>query len=216
MHSHIDFNLYLITDRKQVRNGNLPDTVEKALQGGVRAVQLREKDLSSRDLYDLSLELRRLTRLYNARLLINDRIDIALAVDADGVHLPENSIPADQARKLLTPSKLIGVSCHNLTGAQTAQENGADFITFGPVFHTPSKGVYGEPVGLDKLSEAALNLSLPVFALGGVKTGNIPEVIACGAYGVAMISGILAAENPMYAASALIESLKNSVKERST
>lgn len=208
----VDFNLYLITDRKQVRSGNLPDAVEQALRGGIKAVQLREKDLCSRDLYELALELRRVTRRYNARLLINDRVDIALAVDADGVHLPENGIAADLARKLLPTPRLIGVSCHNLSGAITAQQNSADFITFGPVFRTPSKASYGDPVGLEKLAEAANTLSIPVFGLGGVTRENTLEVIAV-AGGVAMISEILAAENPMEAAAELQTVLHNSDKE---
>lgn len=207
MNSRVGFNLYLITDRKQVRNGDLIAAIEQALQGGVRAVQLREKDLSSGDLYELALELRRLTRLFDARLLINDRIDIALAVDADGVHLPETGIPAAQARKLLPPEKLIGVSCHNLTGALAAQQNGADFITFGPVFHTPSKAAYGEPVGLGMLAETAKALTIPVFALGGIKGGDIKRVMKTGAYGVALISAILASDNPSTSTQSILKAV---------
>lgn len=207
------FNLYLITDRKQVRNGTLLDAVEKALMGGIKAIQLREKDLSSSELYGLALELRAITARFNARLLINDRIDIAIAVDADGVHLPENGIPADQVRKILPSSRLIGVSCHNLSGAVAAQKNGADFITFGPLFMTPSKAVYGDPVGLAKLAEAASALSIPVFGLGGIKRDHIASVLAAGARGIAMISEIIAAENPMAAGAEIIKILQASKKE---
>jgi thiamine-phosphate pyrophosphorylase len=207
MPKRIDFNLYLITDRKQVKTGNLTDAVEKALQGGVRAVQLREKDLSSRELYELAVELRRITSRFKAKLFINDRLDIALAVDADGVHLAENSIPADQARKLLSPEKLIGVSCHNLQGAVAAEKNGADLITFGPIFQTPSKAIYGEPVGLEKLAAAASALSIPVFGLGGIKADNISSVLTAGAFGIALISDIIAADNPMQSTSRIIDIL---------
>lgn len=209
----VDFNLYLITDRKQVRNADLSTAVEQALQGGVRAVQLREKDLCSRELFELALELRNLTRRFNARLLINNRIDIALAIDADGVHIPENGITADQARKLLPSPKLVGVSCHNLPGALAAQQNGADFITFGPVFHTPSKAVYGKPVGIELLTETAMALSIPVFGLGGIEAENISSVIKAGASGVAMISTILAAKNPRDAAATVRALLQNNGTE---
>ena len=145
----IDFNLYLITDRKQTCGRPLLDVVEEALKGGVRAVQLREKDLTSRELYELAYEMRKLTSRFNARLFLNDRLDIAMAVEADGVHLGINSIPVYKARKVLGEQKLIGVSCHNQVNAITAQEKGADFITFGPVYYTASKAAYGEPLGLD-------------------------------------------------------------------
>lgn len=209
----VDFNLYLITDRKLVKSGNLPGTVEQALQGGVKAVQLREKDLCSRDLYTLALQLRALTRQFSARLLINDRIDIARAVDADGVHLPENGIPADQARKLLDPSRLIGVSCHTLEGALAAELAGADFITFGPVFATPSKALYGDPAGLAQLGAVASALSIPVFGLGGIKLANLHSVISAGTAGVAVISEIIAAEDPTAAARATLALLDCTRKE---
>ncbi|HEX9024513.1 MAG TPA: thiamine phosphate synthase, partial [Geobacteraceae bacterium] len=146
MTNGVDFNLYLITDRNGSGGRPLLHVVEEALKGGVRAVQLREKDLNSRELLELALAMRKLTGAYGARLFINDRLDIALAVDADGAHLGEQSIPADMARKVLGGDRLIGVSCHGSAGATAAQDAGADFITYGPVFHTPSKAAYGPPV----------------------------------------------------------------------
>jgi thiamine-phosphate pyrophosphorylase len=200
----IDFNLYLITDRCQTRDRTLVEVIGDALRGGVRAVQLREKDLSSRACYELAYELRKLTARYDARLFINDRIDIALAVDADGVHLGGESIPIHRARKILGEKKLIGVSCHNQVSAITAQEKGADFITFGPVYHTISKAQYGEPLGVGKLEEVSHILQIPVFALGGINRGNTPEVIAAGASGIALISAIIAADNPREEAQKLL------------
>jgi thiamine-phosphate pyrophosphorylase len=194
--SRLGFNLYLITDRQQTADRNLAEVVEEALRGGVRAVQLREKDLSSRELYQLAYELRKLTQRYGARLFINDRIDIALAVDADGVHLGHNSIPIYRARNLLGEKKLIGVSCHNQVNAIIAQEKGADFITFGPVYFTPSKARYGKPVGVDKLQNVTHILRIPVFAIGGIKPGNTRDVVAAGVAGVALITGLLAAQDP--------------------
>lgn len=203
----LDFNLLLITDRAQTGGRSLVDAVGEALEGGVRAVQLREKDLSSRALYELAYELRKLTARHGARLIINDRVDIAQAVDADGVHLGGESIPLYRARKLLGDGKLIGVSCHNQVNAIMAQENGADYITFGPVFPTPSKARYGEPLGVDKLRDAADLLTIPVFALGGIKRGNLPQLLEADIACVAMISAILAAPSPRDEARAFLAQL---------
>lgn len=207
MSAHIDFDLYLITDRRQVTGGDLLLAVEQALQAGVRAVQLREKDIFSRELYELAFELRKLTARFGARLIINDRADIALAVDSDGVHLGGDSIPLHRIRRILGPEKIIGVSCHNHVSAIAAQENGADFITFGPVFHTPSKAQYGEPVGLEKLEAITSLLNIPVFGLGGIKPHNIPAVMEAGASGIAMISAILATESPKDSATEILNVL---------
>ena len=192
----VNFSLYLITDRKNARGRDISFVVEEALKGGVQAVQLREKDLSSRDMYTTAYILRKLTARYDAQLFINDRIDIALAVDADGVHLGNSSIPMHRARKILGENRLIGVSCHNTVSAITAQENGADFITFGPVYYTPSKAVYGDPVGVDKLEGITELLNIPVFALGGINRKNAPQVIEAGAHGIALVSAVMAAECP--------------------
>ena len=194
--SRLGFTIYLITDRQQTADRPLATVVEAALKGGVRAVQLREKDLSSRELYELAYELRKLTARYGAKLFINDRIDIALAVEADGVHLGHGSLPVYRARKLLGDKKLIGVSCHNQVSAITAQEKGADFITFGPVYFTPSKARYGKPIGVDKLENVTHLLQIPVFAIGGIKTDNTREVVAADASGIALISAVLGAQDP--------------------
>jgi thiamine-phosphate pyrophosphorylase len=200
----VDFSLYLITDRNGCNGRDLGSTTAEALLGGVKAVQLREKDLSSRELFTLASQLRALTIRSNSRLIINDRVDIALAVAADGVHLGHGSMPVREARRLLGSEKLIGFSCHNRQEALTAQEEGVDFITFGPVFHTPSKAAYGDPVGLNELGEISRLLSLPVFALGGIKLSNANQTMAAGVHGIAMISAILAAENPRAEAAAMI------------
>jgi thiamine-phosphate pyrophosphorylase len=203
----VDFNLYLITDRNQTGSLRLIDVVEDALKGGVRGVQLREKDLSSRELYELAYDLRKLTLKYDATLIIHDRADIALAVEADGVHLGLNSLPIHRVRKLIGTDRLIGLSCHNQVNAIMAQENGADFITFGPVYYTPSKANYGKPVGVEKLEIVSHLLDIPVFALGGIKKTNIHEVIAAGASGISLVSAIIANDDPKSEASAMISML---------
>lgn len=208
----IDFNLYLITNQRACGGRDLALVVEEALKGGVKAIQLREKELSSRELYELAQEMRDITSRYGARLFINDRIDIALAVDADGVHLGHGSIPIQSARKLLGEEKLIGVSCHGRESAVAAQEKGADFITYGPVFHTPSKAAYGSPVGIDSLREMTPRLRIPVFALGGITGRNTREVIDAGAHGIALISAVIAAENPREEAKILLALLPPGVQ----
>ncbi len=192
----VDFNLYLITGREECAGRELLAVVEEALSGGVKAVQLREKSLSGGDYFDLARKLRILTTRYGARLLINDRVDIALAVGADGVHLPQAGIPVIVARKLLGSGMLIGFSCHSLEAAHAAEFDGADFVTFGPVYHTPSKAPYGDPVGLPSLLEATRSLAIPVFALGGIRRDRIPELSAAGIKRIACISALLAAPSP--------------------
>lgn len=181
--------------------------VEEALKGGVRFVQLREKDLSTRELLPLAQDLRRLTAKVSARLLINDRIDICLAVNADGVHLRSNSLPTHIARRILGDSKLIGVSTHSLEEAQQAQAEGADFITLGPIYETPSKADYGPPLGLEILKTVHRRIKIPILALGGIRQERIPEVLDAGANGIALISAIFTAENPRQSAIDLINEL---------
>jgi thiamine-phosphate pyrophosphorylase len=203
----IDFDLYVITDRQQTGGRSLTEVVEAALRGGVRAVQLREKDLPPRELYPLAQEMRRLTQRYSARLLINDRLDVADAVDADGVHLTTTSLPTEVARQLLGPTRLLGVSTHNAAEAHAAEVGGADFVVFGPVFYTPSKAPYGDPVGLAALRAVRAAVALPIFAIGGVNKANLDRVLAAGADGIAVISAVIAAADPMSAAQELLTTL---------
>jgi thiamine-phosphate pyrophosphorylase len=211
--SRVDFSLYLITDRKQAQRGDLRAPVEAALRGGVRAMQLREKDLSSRELFDLAGGMRELTSRYGAKLLINDRLDIALAAGADGVHLGESSLPVSRVRELAGGRLIIGVSCHGLERALEAQESGADFITFSPIFFTPSKAPYGEPLGTDRLAEACRILRIPVFALGGIKMDTVRAVLDHGAHGIALISAILAADDPERAAREMLTLLEEGKRQ---
>ena len=203
----VDFKLYLITDRRQTRSRNLSAVVEQALRGGVRAVQLREKDLPADELCRLAEQFRRMTLLYGAKLLINERADIARDIHADGVHLPESGMSVEAARKIIGPERLIGVSCHSLDSARSAQKSGADFITFSPVFLTPSKAAYGNPVGLERLADTASTLNIPVFGLGGINESNILQVMATGTNGIALISAILTAEQPRAAAENMLKIL---------
>ena len=201
----IDFRLYFVTDRRQTAGRPLYDVVHAALDGGVRAVQLREKDLEGGELYRLAARLRDLTARYAARLLINDRLDVALAAGADGVHLGQTCLPVSTARQLLGPDKLIGVSTHSPDEITAAQ--GADFVVFGPVYFTPSKADYGQPQGVARLRQAVRHSPAPVFAIGGIQADRIAAVRSAGAHGVALISALSAAAEPSRAARELLARL---------
>lgn len=198
----IDFRLYCVTDRRHTAGRPLVEVIHAALDGGVRAVQLREKDLEGGALYQLAAQLRALTTRYQARLLINDRLDVALAVEADGVHLGQTSFPAAAARRLLGPGKLIGVSTHNPT--EIAAAAGADFVVFGPVYATPSKAAYGEPQGLVRLRQAVALSPVPLLAIGGITAERVAEVLTTGVHGVSVISALSAAPDPAREASILL------------
>jgi thiamine-phosphate pyrophosphorylase len=207
----IDFPLYLITDRRQTSGRPLLDVVHAALDGGVMAVQLREKDLGSRELYKLAKEMRSLTGQYGAKLFINDRIDVALAAGADGVHLGAGSIPVSEERRVWGTELLIGYSAHSSDEASQAADAGADFLTIGPVYHTPSKAAYGKPLGLSELHATVARSSIPVFALGGVKQSCIADVMSAGASGIALISAILTAEDPKKETVSLLKTIEEHV-----
>ena len=203
-----DFRLYLITDRRQVGGRSLADVVRQALEGGVRAVQLREKDLAGAALYRLAVELRSLTSEFNARLIINDRPDIALAVDADGVHVGVNSLPVAVVHRLLGPDKIVCYSAHAIDEALRAQDDGADFVTFGPLYATPSKVAYGDPCGVKKLADAVSALEIPVIGLGGISQANVTEALSTDIHGIAVISAIMAAADPRAAAASLLKKIE--------
>lgn len=198
----LNFSLYFVTDRKQTAGRPLVDVIHAALDGGVRAIQLREKDLEGGELCRLASEIRTLTERYQAQLLINDRIDVALAVDADGVQLGQNSFSVTIARQLLGTKKLIGVSTHS--PAEIIAAAGADFIVFGPVYFTPSKAAYGEPQGVARLQHAVQQSPVPLIAIGGIKREHIAAVIETGAQGIGVITAISAAADPAQAARELL------------
>ena len=203
--------LYLISDRNQTLGRPLLDILEEALDAGAGLIQLREKDLPARGLFELAVKARLLTRRFGAKLLINDRVDIAIAVDADGVHLPSSSFNTKDARKLIGRDKIIGVSSHSVQDALRAEREGADFVTFSPIYHTPSKAEYGRPQGLERLEDVCSKVNIPVYGLGGIRDERIADVIGSGASGVAMISAILGAKDISLETKRLLKSL-NEVK----
>jgi len=188
--------VHLITDRRLQ-----PDLAAHAVRAlahlppGRVLVQLREKDLGGRELLRLSLALVAACHAAGQRLVVNDRLDVALASGADGVHLPAAGIPVSDARRLLGPGALVGVSCHSADEVRRARDAGASFASVSPIYDTPSKRAYGPPVGLTVLREAAA-LGLPVIALGGITPARVPEVLAAGAGGVAAIRAWLEGDDP--------------------
>ena len=206
MVDQLGFSLCLVTDRSVVAGG-LEEAVEECLAAGLRAVQLREKDLGARELLAMARTLRESTASRGARLFINDRADVALAVGADGVHRTGASLPISSLRAISPPGFLIGASVHSLADASAAEAEGADFLFFGPVYDTPSKRRYGPPQGLAVLERVAAAVRLPVFAIGGVTPARVGELRRSGAFGVAAIGAVLASARPGDAVKAFLDAL---------
>ena len=181
--------LYLITDRALLPEDQFLAGIEAALKGGVRAIQLREKNLLENELRSLAQDVLKLTRKHKALLIINHRAELAHDIGADGVHLTESSVAVRKIRKQY-PDLLIGKSTHSLQSALRAQHQKADFVTFSPVYETPSKQPYGPPQGLEKLNEVCAGLDIPVLALGGIDLSRISTIRKQGAFGVGLIRGI--------------------------
>ncbi len=188
-------NFVLITDRK-VCDKKLTDIIEQAIDGGVGTIQLREKDLSTCDLYSLAKEIHEITERKGANLIINDRVDIAIAVDADGVHLGWQSLEIDIVRKMIGSDKLIGFSAHSLEEAERAESSGANYISISPIFDTANKDYFIKPLGVGETGKIKKQIDILVIALGGINENNVDSVLRNGADGVAVISAILLSDSP--------------------
>ncbi|AET67611.1 thiamine-phosphate pyrophosphorylase [Desulfosporosinus orientis DSM 765] len=190
----VDYTLYLVTDRKQLGNRDLAESIEQAIQGGVTLVQLREKSVSTKEFLQLAEKVKEITSRYQIPLIINDRLDIALAIDADGLHVGQDDLPMVKARELLGPDKIIGVSASTLEEALLAEQQGADYLGVGAIFTTATK-TDATDVSLKQLEVIKHSVSIPVVAIGGIGTTNLPLVRAAGVDGVSVVSAILGQEN---------------------
>ena len=202
-----DWGVYLVTDRKQTGGRDLVKVVEQALAAGVTAIQLREKDLHTSEVCRLGERLLALTRRAGAALIINDRVDVAMALGADGIQLTRKSLPPEAARALVGSAMLLGVSCHSPADVGEAVAGGVDFVVLGPIYSTPSKIPYGPPLTPEVLPQGRAVCNLPILAIGGITTVRVPEIVQAGADGVAVISAILAAPDPAAATRALVEAV---------
>lgn len=194
--------LYVVTDRELARGRPEPEVVRQALAGGATAIQLRGKELGGRELYQIGKELRQITREAGALFFVNDRLDVAMAVEADGVHLGQEDLPLACARRIAGPDLLIGITAETVDQAVEAEREGADYLGTRAVFATPTK-VYREPMGLELLAEMVRAVNIPVVAIGGIKAGNAREVLATGVAGLAVVSAVVAAEDVRAAAAEL-------------
>lgn len=194
--------LMVITNRAQTRLA-LPEWTEAACAAGARLIQLRERDLDAASLYHLAAQLRRITARYGTTLLINDRTDVALAIDAEGVVIPETGFPIQVVKKI-NPKFLVARSVHSVEGAKDAEARGADMLIFGHIFETASKPQL-PPRGLDMLKEVAQSVKIPVFAVGGITAENAKQCLESGAFGVAVISQVAAATDVAKSVQALLQ-----------
>jgi thiamine-phosphate pyrophosphorylase len=197
--------LLLVTDRRATAGRALVDVVAHALDAGLPAVQLREKDLPGRELFALATRLRDATRRTGALLFVNDRVDVARAVDADGVQLGASTLPVAAARALLPTGRLIGESTH---AADEVASSAADFAIFGPIYDTPTKRAFGAPQGESRLREAIAVARVPLVAIGGIDAANVARLRDAGAHGVAIIRAILAASDAAAVTRTILDALR--------
>ena len=230
-------DLYLIADphyaKATANRSHFLKTIEKAIQGGITLVQLRYKGVSSKDFINFGLKLRKLTNQYGIPLIVNDRVDIALAVAADGVHLGQDDMPVSVARRLLDRhsgeyqrlqnrfwtsqndsfSSIIGASVKTVEQAKKAQRDGADYLGVGPIFATQSKADAGKPIGLKRLTRIVKSVDIPVVGIGGITASNAASLLQAGASGIAVISAIMGAKDPEKEAKELYEQIRSTKSE---
>ncbi len=207
----IDFRLCLVTDRHQTKGRPLVELLARSLRAGVPAIQLRERDLETRDLLLLARDVHGLSQQHGAKLFVNDRMDVAQAVGAAGVHLRADGLPVSVVRRLIGTTRWIGVSTHSAQDVVQAEQEGADFAVLGPIYDTPSKRQYGDPLGCRVLEEASRRCRIPIFAIGGITPARVRGVRQAGAFGVAVISSILSEDDVEAATRSLLDSIAATV-----
>ena len=199
---NVDLSLYLVTDKSDDVEKFLK-TIEEGIKGGVSVVQIREKTADTLDFYNLALKVKKITDQYNVPLIINDRVDVALAIDADGVHVGQSDMPCDVTRKLVGPDKIVGVSAATIDEAKKAENDGADYIGTGAVFPTATKDDAPKITKKD-LKEVVDSINIPVVAIGGINLENASELKDTGIKGLSVVSAIMSSENPKKSAEKLL------------
>ncbi|WP_458453283.1 thiamine phosphate synthase [Methanobrevibacter sp.] len=192
--NNLNLSLYLVTDKSDDVEKFL-NTIEEGIKGGVSVVQIREKTADTLDFYNLALKVKEITTKYNVPLIINDRVDVALAIDADGVHVGQSDMPCDVTRKLVGPDKIVGVSAATVKEAQKAENDGADYIGTGAVFPTATKDD-APSITKDDLKEVVDSINIPVVAIGGITLENANELKDTGIAGLSVVSAIMSSDNP--------------------
>lgn len=192
--NEIDLSLYLVTDNSEDEKKFL-NTIEEAIKGGVTVVQIREKTADTLDFYNLALKVKEITSKYDVPLIVNDRVDIALAIDADGVHVGQSDMPCDVTRKLIGKNKILGVSAATVKEAEKAEKDGADYIGTGAVFPTATKDD-ADSVTKEELTEIVKSIDIPVVAIGGINLDNACELKDTGIAGLSVVSAIMSSDNP--------------------
>jgi thiamine-phosphate pyrophosphorylase len=203
----LESRLFLVTDRHQTKGRPLVPLLQRVLTAAAPAIQLRERDLSARELVTLALELQAATASRRSQLLINDRIDVALALEGVGVHLRNNSLPVSVARQVLGTQRLLGISVHAVEEAVQVESQGADYIVLGPIYETPSKQMFGPPLGIHTLERACRLVRLPIIGIGGVTAARAREMRRAGAFGVAVITAVLGAADVESATRELLDAV---------
>ena len=206
--NYVNYKLYLVTDRTNKTDEEFLNIIEEAIKGGVTVVQIREKDADTLEFYNISNKVKEICSKYNVPLIINDRIDIALAIDADGVHIGQSDMPIKIARKLIGNDKILGISAHNLEEATDAEENGADYLGVGAIFSTSTKKDAND-VSIDTLKEISSNVDIPTVAIGGINLDNVEKLKDTNISGISVVSAIMNAENPKIASENLLRKIKN-------
>ncbi len=199
----IDYSLYLVTDRTLSRGRSLIEIITAAVHGGTTCVQLREKDCSTEECIELARSIQPFLASRSIPLIINDRVDVALAVDADGVHLGQDDFSIKKARALLPSHMVIGASVGTIEEALSAVDHGADYLGIGPLFATPTKQDAGPPLGIGGIKAIRDKISIPIVAIGGLNHDNIKDILQQGVDGIATVSAIVSADNPQKSAEEL-------------
>ena len=197
---NINYSLYLVTDRGLAKGRSTLDIIRSAVQGGVTCVQVREKECTTLDFIEQAQSIKEYLQSKGVPLIINDRVDVALAVGADGVHLGQTDMPLDMAKKIIGDSMIIGISAESIADAVAAEKGGADYLGVSPIYATPTKTDTAPPLGLEGLRAIRQKVNLPLVGIGGLNRDNAAAVIRHGGDGVAVVSAIVAADDPMQAA----------------